>query len=399
MRKNKEFKTLVILVLVACLAGFTSDIYAPSFLTMVRDLKTTLTDIQQSMGIFMFSLAIAQLIYGPLSEVIGRRISLLIGLTVMMAGSLICIFTENFANLMIGRFIQGLGAGACACLWRSIFRDIFNSQQIAKYGGYLGIAMVYVVAASPFLGGYIEAYSTWRTAFSVVLIYGSIVFLLVYFILPETNIHHTKARLNLKFFSHAYGQLLKSPLFMGYSLCVFFTYGAFFSWFVVGPVLCMVHFNLSPENFGWINLTLGGTAMALGGMFNGRYVERFGQNMMLRLGWSIMIFSGLIILIIDLASFKILHLFLMCVFTFLFGATLIWPNAFSKAFAPFGNIAGYAGSLYGSMQLGGGSAIGLISAFIPYDRPYPLAVVFIATALSAWLLFECLILQKIPKYR
>ena len=397
MKENKEFRTLVILVLVACLAGFASDIYVPSFLTMAKDLNSSLNDIQKSMSIFMLSLATTQLIYGPLSEVIGRRITLLLGLLIMIAGSSICIFTENFTYLILGRFIQGAGAGACACLWRSIFRDIFNSQQIAKYGGYLGIAMVYIVAASPFLGGYLETYSAWQASFVLAMAYGLIVFLLVYFALPETNVHRTIDRFNIKFFSQAYGQLFRSPLFMGYSFCVFLTYGAFFSWFVAGPVLSMVYFDLSPETFGWVNLTLGGTAMALGGLFNGRYVSRLGQEVMLRLGWGLMIFSGINILLLSLFACKILILFFACIFTFLFGTTLIWPNAFSRAFAPFGSIAGYAAGLYSSMQLGGGAAIGWISAFIPDDKLYPLGIVFILTGLSAWLLFEGVVKNCIKK--
>lgn len=98
--------------------------------------------------------------------------------------------------------------------------------------------------------------------------------------------------------------------------------------------------------------------MALGGIFNGRYVTQLGQDRMLHLGWSLMIFSGTAVIALDLLAVKIFPLFLICIFIFLFGVTLIWPNAFSRAFAPFGAIAGYAGSLYSSIQLGGGAVIG-----------------------------------------
>ena len=383
-----KFKILLVLILVACLSGFISDIYTPSFLTMTTDLHSTLIGIQQSMSVFMMLLAISQFVYGPLSEVLGRRPTLLIGVLIMIAGSVLCTLAANITQLMLGRAIQGAGAGACACLWRAIFRDMFDAQQIAKYGGYLGIAMVCIVAASPFLGGYLEIYSGWRASFLATILYGLIVFFLIYAILPETNTERTVGRLNINFFCKAYSQLLSSSVFMGYSLCVFFTYGAFFSWFVVGPVVCALYFKLSPENFGLLNLALGGSAMAIGGIFNARYVARFGQDVMLRLGWGLIISSAFFMLILDLLSYLTFVPFLVCIFIFLFGATLIWPNSFSRAFAPFGSIAGYAGSLYSSMQLGGGAIIGYISAFIPDDRVYPLAIVFLVTAFSAWLLFE-----------
>lgn len=384
----EKLKILAVLILVACLSGFTSDIYIPSFLSMTVDLNSTLTGVQQSMSAFMIFLAISQFVYGPLSEVIGRRPTLLIGVLIMIAGSIVCTSSESITQLMLGRFVQGAGAGACACLWRAIFRDMFNSQQIAKYGGYLGVAMVYIVAASPFLGGYLEIYSGWRASFIATILYGLIIFFLIYAILPETNTKRTAERLSMKFFCNAYGQLLRSSVFMGYSLCVFFTYGAFFSWFIVGPVVCALYFKLSPENFGLLNLALGGSAMAIGGIFNARYVARFGQDVMLRLGWGLIISSAFFTLILDLLSYLTFFPFLVCIFIFLFGATLIWPNSFSRAFAPFGSIAGYAGSLYSSMQLGGGAIIGWMSAFIPDDRAYPLAIVFIIAAFSAWFLFE-----------
>lgn len=386
--KFKEYKIVFILTLIACLTGFISDIYVPSFLTMAKDLKASLSGIQQSMSIFMLSLALSQFAYGPLSEVLGRRLTLLTGLSIMLGGSILCMLAESLPGLMLGRFIQGAGAGACACLWRSIFRDIFTGPQIAKYGGYLGIAMVYIVAAAPFLGGYLEVSTGWRASFMASMAYGGIASALVYGALPETNQHRSLERLNLRFFSNAYGQLLKSSVFMGYCLCVFFTYGAFFSWFVVGPVLYTHYFGQPIEQFGFINFSLGGTAMALGGLFNSRWVGKLGQDKILRLGWYLMILAGISILTLDLLLCRSLTLFLTFIFIFLFGVTLIWPNAFSRAFAPFGAIAGYAGSLYSCMQLGGGAIIGWISAFIPDDRPYALALVFILSGLSAYLLFQ-----------
>ncbi len=393
---NKEkFKILIVLIFIACLTGFMSDIYIPSFFAMEKDLDASLTSIQHSMSAFMIAVATTQILYGALSEIIGRRLTLLIGLSLAILGSFICIFTASFTNLIIGRLIQGAGAGACSCIWRAIFRDIFNSQQIAKYGGYLGTGMVFIIAAAPFLGGYLEAYAGWRISFTVAAIYGLIVFSLIYFILPETNTHRAKDRFNIHFFTHAYKQLLSSRLFMGYSLCVFLTFGAFFSWFVVGPVLCMDYFKLQPEHFGLLNLSLGGTAMSLGTLFNSRCVGRFGQERLLRLGWSLMIFSGISIGILNLLDWETFPLFLLFIFIFLFGVTLIWPNAFSKAFAPFGSIAGYASGLYSAIQLGGGAIFGWAVAFIPEDRPYGLALVFILAALSSLLIFEIAVKKTI----
>ena len=74
---------------------------------------------------------------------------------------------------------------------------------------------------------------------------------------------------------------------MGYGFCVFLTYGAFFSWFVIGSILLINNLGVTPTAFGLINLFLSGTAMAIGGLFNGKMVGRFGHYAMLHLGWGL----------------------------------------------------------------------------------------------------------------
>jgi Bcr/CflA subfamily drug resistance transporter len=388
MNTFKLYKPLGVLVLVACLGGFASDIYTPSFLTMTQDLAGSLSAIQRSMSLYMLCLALSQLFYGPLSEILGRRMPLLIGLAIMAIGSVICAYATSINGLMAGRLIQGIGAGAPACLWRSIFRDIFNGEQIARFGGYVGIALVYIVSAAPFLGGYFEVHWTWRASFVAVMAYALLVLGLVYAVLPETSMHHSKDRMSIKFFKGAFTQLLTSPLFMGYSLCVFITYGAFFSWFVIGPVLLVGHFKLSPEEFGSVSLFLGGTAMASGGLFNGKMVKRLGQDNMLRLGWGLMALAGAMMMAVNPFFPDALMPVLVCLFIFLFGVTLIWPNAFAKAFAPFGAIAGCAAALYSALQLGGGALAGWISSFLPGHNPWTLPTVLVLASVTAWLLFE-----------
>ena len=393
MMELKRLKLLSVMILVACLTGFASDIYTPSFSNMAQDFCVPIYNIQNSMVIFMLGVSISQLIYGPLSEIIGRRIPLTIGLVIMFIGSVICLYAPDINLLLIGRFIQGSGAGACACLWRSIFRDSFNSTQISKYGGYLGIIMVFIVAASPALGGYLESYFGWRASFLAVTIYSLATLLLVWFVLHETSTSHHKDRFNIHFFVNAFGQLLSSPIFMGYAFCTFLTYGAFFSWFVLGSVLLIDNLGITATTFGLINLFLGGTSMALAGFFNGKMVTRLGTYSMLRLGWGLMFLSGVIIALSSYIYGQTLLSIMLSLFVFLFGTTLIWPNSFAGAFAPFGTIAGCAGALYSFIQLGGGVIIGWLSSFFLTKNPYSLSIVFIFTSIAAWIIFELIVMK------
>lgn len=395
MDKTSAHMTLLaVMILVACLSGIASDIYAPSLTMIAGDLVAAVEQAQRSMAIFMLGVSISQLIYGPLSEGLGRKIPLMIGLVIFIAGSIISFQAMSITTLIVSRFVQGAGAGACACLWRSIFRDSFSSIEIAKYGAYIGIVMTFVVAGAPAVGGYLQEYFGWRSNFLFLAVYSLLTLIMVIFFLKETSIHHHKNNLNRKFFFNAVKQLIQSRIFIGYTLCIFMTYGAFFSWFVVGPVLLIQDLKIDPIIFGWINLGLGGSAMTLAGLVNARLVPKKGGPFMLRLGWNIMMGAGALLILLNVLLGLNIMAILLPMFMFLFGGTLIWPNAFAGAFAPFGKIAGYAGALYSFMQLGGGAVLGWLSSFLPTTSPIPLAIVFLVMACCARGIFETVVVKE-----
>ncbi|WP_420421269.1 multidrug effflux MFS transporter [Simkania sp.] len=383
-----------IIVLAACLTQFASDIYAPSLPGIAVSLQTDMDWVQWSLSIYMVGVALSQLIYGPISEGIGRKKPILVGLFILLFGSIICAFAQNIFFLILGRLIQGCGAGAVAALWRSIFRDIFKGEELAKYTSHLVIFVMFIIPAAPALGGYFEHYLGWRSTFLFMLCYTVVTLCAVGWGLRETNVHLHRERLKLSYIFPTYLSLLKSPLFMGITACTFLTYGAFFSWFVAGPVLLIKLAGLTPVEFGWVTLIGGGCAYVLSGYLNGKCVGRFGMKNMMRFGWAVCIVSGLFMLLTFFVHGVQAWSIIASVVAFYFGSTFIWPNAFSIAFTPFGKIAGYAGALYGSMQIGGAAALGSLVSFLPDHNQLPLAIVFIVAPSLAWGIFTTLSLKE-----
>jgi len=383
-----------IIVLSACLTQFASDIYAPSLPGIAISLQTEMDWVQWSLSIYMVGVALSQLIYGPISEGVGRKKPILFGLSLLFVGSVFCALSQNIFYLILGRLIQGCGAGAVAALWRPIFRDIFKGDELAKYTSYLVIFIIFIIPVAPALGGYFEHYFGWRSTFFFMLGYTLVALCSVVWGLKETNIHLHRERLKLSYIFSTYLMLLKSPLFMGITGCTFLTYGAFFSWFVAGPVLLIKLVGLTPVEFGWVTLLGGGSTFALAGWLNGRFVERFGMKSLLRFGWSICIFSGLFMLVTFLIHGVEAWSIIVSITLFYFGSTFIWPNVFSIAFTPYGKIAGYAGALYGSMQIGGAAAVGSLISFLPDKNQLPLALVFIIAPSLAWGIFESIPQKK-----
>ncbi len=386
-----------VIILAVCLTQFASDIYAPSLPAIASSFYADISLVQRSMAIYMLGVAVSQLFYGPLSDGIGRKTPMIIGLTIMLCGSFICLYASNINILILGRLIQGCGAGACAALWRSIFRDVYQGEQLAKYGSYLVIFVMFIVPAAPALGGYLQEYFSWQATFVFMSIYSIIALISITFGFKETSGHHHLEKLKVRYIFKTFKVLLIDRIFMGATFCTFLSYGAFFSWFTTGPILLIEDLGLSPVMFGWITLLGGGSSYALAGWINGKVVSRFGISTMLRVGFSIMVLSGIFMFlggaIIGVNAYVIVGPALL----FYFGSTFIWPNAFAIAFTPFGHIAGYAGALYGFMQISGAAIIGGLTSYLPTYNQLPLSFVIIISSILAWSIYEWGVASRINK--
>ena len=383
-----------LIILIGCLPKFASDIYAPAVPTIARDLASSLRLVQWSMVIYILGVAVSQPFYGIISEGIGRKGPLLTGLSIMFVGTLICISATSITMLILGRFIQGIGAAAGSSLWRTIFRDVYSSEDLAKYGSYLAIGVTFIIPTAPALGAYLQHFFTWRATFIFLSLYTIFLLLTVLYGYHETSQHHHLERLKSTFIKHTFGELLMSRVFMGISLSVFMAYGGLFAWIIAAPVLLIHLTGMPPLAFGWFLFAGVGSAYAMAGLLNGKLVSRFGINAMMRFGWIIMILSGILLLIgYFLWGIKTWSIAPMMIL-FYFGVMFIFPNTNARALTPFGKIAGYAGALYAFIQISGGVFFGGLIAHLPEPNQIPLAVVIIALSILSWLCFEWIVAQK-----
>ena len=384
-RRNLLF---IVVLLAACLSQFASDIYAPSLSAISRQLHSPINQAQWSMAIYMLGVALSLLFYGPLSEGLGRKWTLVTGLCIMLVGSIMAFFAPSIEALILSRLVQGLGAGACQGLVRAIFRDVFSGDELAKYGSYLMISIVFVVPAAPIIGAYLQHFFGWRSIFIFISLYALITIAVVIGFFKETSQHHHLDRLKPGFIIKSYGQILKSRVFVGMSACSFLTYGAFFAWFTASPVLLIHNLKMTPVTYGWINFIAGGLAYGLSGLLNGRFVTKVGAANMMRFGWTIMLIAGLLMLLGQLFIGVNTWAIFVPAILFFIGSTFIYPNASAVAMTPFGKLAGYAGALYSFMQIAGAAFIGGIISHLPDTNQLPLAVTFIVAAILCWLIYE-----------
>ncbi len=372
----------LIMVLVSSLGQLTSDLYLPSLPAIAIDLHSNNHAAQWTLSIYMLGFAITQLLYGPISDGVGRRKPLLLGLMLGLVGGVMCFFAHDIQALMIGRLIQGVGAGATLSLPAAILRDIFEGKNLAKYSSYAGLISAGVLAMGPLLGGYVQEYCGWRADFILLMVYSLIALIAVFCLVPETNTHTHPENLRPRIIKQNLSTLFVSPIFIGYCACSLFAYGAILAWLTSGPIVLQTVVGLSPVSFGWLYI-LTGIAFSLGAFSNGKAVGAIGIERMLRFGLMIILLAGVLMAGFKFVGYVNAVVIMLPVLLVMFGASWVFPNSSAGIFQPFPKIAGTAAAIFYSARVLAGSIFSGLVAWMPSHSQLPMAFAFMLSALLA----------------
>lgn len=391
MNSSKPSSLLIAtLLLMAPMAQVASDLYLPSLVAIAADFNTNIHTVQFTITLYMAGLSVSQLIYGPMSDGVGRRKPLLFGLTLFLISSLLCMFAVNIQTLLIARLIQGIGAGCGMSLGRAIMRDIFSEALLAKYSSYMGISSVLFIASAPTLGGYIEHYFSWRLGFLLLSLYAATVLMSMIFIATETNQHLHPENLKPKKIKENLKRVLSDKCFLVFTSSSLLTYSGILAWITGGPILLHKVLGLPAVTIGWLYL-LSGSMFLVGAIFNGKYVAVFGINLILQLGYLFQLLAGMSMLFFYLMGYINLAVIVGPIMLFMLGSSFVFPNAFAGALRSFHNIAGTAAALFGFLQIVGGVISSSLLAISHDDNQLPIAI---ALTISATL--SCLIFRNRP---
>ncbi|MGQ3888735.1 multidrug effflux MFS transporter [Legionella sp. CNM-1927-20] len=385
MKNIQSFQILTIVLLVSSLGQVTSDLYLPSLPSMAIKLNVSTSWIQMTVAVYMAGFSLSQLIYGPLSDAIGRRIPLITGLSIVFVGSMFCWLSANIYFLLMGRFLQGLGAGAGTSLTRPILRDLFEKEKLAVYNSYLAISSVFILSTAPVLGGYIEQFLGWRYNFVFLSLY-SFMILCFSYKLSETGQHHHKDNLKAANVINNLTYLLKSPVFLKFSLIPLLTYAGILACLTATPIVLQEKVGLSPVQFGWLYI-FSGFGFALGGVINANYVKIFGIDAMIRLGFLCQFSAGLLMLLFYLLGYINTWVIITPIVIFMLGSSLVFPNSSAGALTPFPKIAGTAGAIFGFLQILGGALSSSAIALFHDESQLPMAMTLLITSLISMLIF------------
>ena len=377
---NRETQpSMLMLVLLASISALAMNSFLPSLPNMAEHFGSSTALMGLSVGVYLGTSAIFQILVGPLSDRIGRRTVSLWALIIFSVVSISCVYAPNTFVFMVLRALQAIAA-CTFVVARAIVRDTTETQASGSKIAYISMGTAICPMFGPALGGLLDGWFGWEANFWFIGGLGFFILLIAYFDLGETVPENTQGFRQQ--FSE-YPELLLSRRFWGYCLASAFGAGAFFAYLGGGPFVGSIVYNLSPEMLG---LYFGAPAIGyfFGNFLSGRFTILFGIDAMILWGLWI-IFSGLSLsMVCSYVGYGSVETFFGFMIFVGLGNGLTIPNATAGMLSVRPHLAGTASGLGGAMMIAIGAALStLAGAFlIPGSNEMPLLMLMWFSSLS-----------------
>jgi DHA1 family bicyclomycin/chloramphenicol resistance-like MFS transporter len=375
-------RAAIVLGLLSVIGPLAIDMYLPALPAISRDLNASAATVQQSLMAFMLAFAVGQLVYGPLSDMFGRKPPLYAGIGIFLAGTAGAALAPSVEWLVFFRFVQGMGACAPMSLPRAIVRDNYTGAPAAQLMSLIMLVFSVSPILAPLSGSFVIQFGDWRTLFYVMAATGVLGLLLVAFVLKETRPKEARTGSTLASALGAYWQLLRDWKFMGLTLIGTFGMSSFMAFLGNSSFIYINHYGLTPTQYS-IAFSVNAVSFFAVSQATGFLVGRFGLNRVVRIAVGGYVASMIALLAVYLAgidSVWVLGAFMFVAFGFL---GLVLPSTSVLAMEEQGEIAGSASALMGTVQMVVASVVmGIVGAFSD-GTARPMVIAFAACALAA----------------
>ena len=360
---SRYAQNAIMLGLLTAIGPFAIDMYLPAMPTIAASLQTSTAAAQMTLTAFFIAFGTCQIIFGPLSDIIGRKPPLYFGLTIFVFGSIGCTLAPSVEWLIFFRFIEGIGASAAMVIPRAIIRDLHTGIEATRLMSLVMLVLSVAPILAPLTGSALIVPFGWRAVFVAVTIIAVLALGMVYFFLPETRHADSRVKVSLANMLGGFARLLRDGRFLGLTFIGGLGMASFFVFLANSSFIYINHFGLTPTQYS-LAFAVNAIGFIGASQFAALLGGRFGMPRLVTAAVALHTVFALILLgvtALGADSLPLLMALLFCAFACL---GLVVPSVMVLALEPLGPIAGLASALGGTLQMvTGGVMIVIVSQF------------------------------------
>ena len=378
-------RNAIVLGLLSAVGPFAIDMYLPALPTIAADLGASTAATQMTLMVFFVAFGICQIVYGPVSDMVGRKPPLYVGLTLFVAGAIGSGLAPSIAWLIAFRFVQGLGAAAVMVIPRAVIRDLHTGVEATRLMSLVMLVLSVSPILAPLAGSALIVPFGWRAVFVAATVAALLAFLLVAFVLPETRPAEERITSSFAIVLSGYGYLLRHRRFLGLTFIGGLGMSSFFAYLASSSFIYIDHFGLTPVEFS-LAFSLNAVGFIGASQFAAWLTARYGIARVISAaiagyaGFAILLFAA------TLAGADSLAVLMTLLFLAFACLGLVIPATMVLSLEEHGPIAGMASALGGTLQfITGALLIVVVSVFFD-GTSLPMVTAIALCAVGAFLL-------------
>ncbi|PIC70045.1 MFS transporter [Sporosarcina sp. P16b] len=388
LQKRLPLPTVWLVLLLGSLSAFgplSMDMYLPGLPIVADDLNASTSLVQLSLTACLIGLGAGQLIFGPLSDIYGRRKPLVITLIVYAIASVLCAFSPNIWIFVALRFVQGMTGAAGIVIARACARDLYVGNELTKFMAMLSIVSGAAPILAPIVGGVVLNYASWQAVFFLLGVIGLLMFVSTACFLPDTLPVEGRADSGMLAVVKTFSGLLKDKWFIGIALTQGLIMSSMFAYIAGSPFVLQNMYGVTAQQFS-LFFALNGVGIITAAQLTGRLSGRIHEVKFLRAG-VLMSFAASILLLLTVWNEWPLAVIATALFFMVSSVGLVSPASFSLAMQSQGKSAGSAAAFLGLMPFIGGATVSPLVGLAGDSSAWPLSIVVLICSTGALVMF------------
>lgn len=321
-------------------------IYTPSLPDISKALHVSNNEVQLTLSVYFAGFALGVFFLGWLSDIIGRRRAMLLGIVVYGVGSFLCFIASSIEFLLLSRFIQAFGASAGSVVTQTILRESVDGHKRHVMFAQISAVIAFTPAIGPLIGGFLDQMFGFKIVFLSLVVMSVGIFLYTFVSLPETKMDSVTNKINVFLVAK---RLITNPKVVTYGLLIGGANGVLFSYYAEAPFIFIEYFQLSPSMYGFLGIVVA-SASIIGAKVSKRLLPMYKPEKIIYIGCIVMTGGAIVLSVITSirSNPNILYMigFLVAMFILLLGIGIALPNCLSLALVDFQNVIGTAGALF-----------------------------------------------------